>query len=192
MTWCIYLTHPEVAIDPAVPVPEWGLSPLGQERAAKAKDLPFAQEIGAVVTSAEKKAIETARFFTGKLELPLHTREDLHENDRSATGFLPPDEFEQVANRFFAQPRVSVRGWERAEDAQNRIVGGIRDVLSGMDRNTPVLFTGHGAAGTLLMCHLMGLPISRTHDQKRGGCWYRFEKDWLTTQTGSNLSWIEV
>ncbi|MBG6144403.1 broad specificity phosphatase PhoE [Labrenzia sp. EL_159] len=192
MTWCIYLTHPEVAIDPSVPVPEWGLSPLGQERAAKATDLPFAKEIGAVVTSAETKAIETARFFTGKLDIPLHTRQDLHENDRSATGFLPPDEFEQVANRFFAEPQTSVRGWERAEDAQNRIVGGIRDVLSGVARNIPVLFTGHGAAGTLLMCHLMGRPISRAYDQKRGGCWYRFEKDWLSTQTGSDLSWIEV
>jgi broad specificity phosphatase PhoE len=192
MTWCIYLTHPEVNIDPAIPVPQWGLSPIGRERAAKATELPYAQEIGAVVSSGETKAIETARFFTEKLGLTLQTREDLHENDRSATGFLPPDEFEEVANSFFAEPQASIRGWERAVDAQTRIVSGIADTLSGTDANIPVLFTGHGAAGTLLMCHLMGCPISRTHDQKRGGCWYRFEKDWLATQAGRNLSWIEV
>jgi hypothetical protein len=46
----------------------------------------------------------------------------MHENDRSATGFLPPDEFETVANRLFAEPLVSIRGWERAIDAQLRIV----------------------------------------------------------------------
>lgn len=28
----------------------------------------------------------------------------MHENDRSATGFLPPPEFEAVANQFFANP----------------------------------------------------------------------------------------
>lgn len=192
MTWCIYLTHPEVEIDPAVPVPQWGLSSIGRARAAKAADLPFVNEIGAVVASGETKAIETARFFTGKLGLVLRTREDLHENDRSATGFLPPDEFERVANSFFAEPNISIRGWERAVDAQHRVVEGVRDVLSSLEYSLPVLFAGHGAAGTLLMCHLMGCPISRTHDQKRGGCWYRFEKDWLTTQSARNLGWIEV
>lgn len=37
------------------------------------------------------------------------------ENDRSSTGFLPPEEFEVVADAFFAQPGVSVRGWETAQ-----------------------------------------------------------------------------
>ncbi|MCS3495855.1 hypothetical protein M2189_005186 [Bradyrhizobium japonicum] len=27
-----YLTHPQVQIDPTVPVPQWGLSPLGRTR----------------------------------------------------------------------------------------------------------------------------------------------------------------
>ncbi|WP_256467566.1 MULTISPECIES: hypothetical protein [unclassified Bradyrhizobium] len=27
-----YLTHPQVQIDPAVPVPQWSLSPIGRTR----------------------------------------------------------------------------------------------------------------------------------------------------------------
>lgn len=192
MTWCIYLTHPEVAIDPAIPVPEWGLSEIGRERAQKAAGLAFASGIGAVVSSGENKAIETAAFFAAHRNITPLVREDLHENDRSATGFLPPAEFEAVADQFFAEPTISVRGWERAVDAQARIVDGVRDVLSGIAHEMPVLFAGHGAAGTLLMCHLMGSAISRSHDQKRGGSWYRFEKDWLTTQAADDLGWIEV
>ncbi|WP_299476552.1 histidine phosphatase family protein [uncultured Roseibium sp.] len=192
MTWCIYLTHPEVEVDPNIPVPQWGLSTVGHARAEQATALPFTKEIGAIVSSGETKAIETARYFADKLSLEPRIREDLHENDRSATGFLPPDEFEQTADRFFADPKTSVRGWERAIDAQHRIVGGIQAVLSGIDPDLPVLFTGHGAAGTLLMCHLMGVSISRSHDQTRGGSWYRFEKDWLTTGAGQDLRWIEV
>lgn len=192
MTWCVYLTHPEVAIDPNVPVPQWGLSEVGRARAQQAAGLPFASGIGAVVSSGETKAIETAAYFAAIQNLTPLVRADLHENDRSATGFLPPAEFEAVADQFFADPSTSVRGWERAVDAQARILNGVKDVVAGIAPETPVLFAGHGAAGTLLMCHLMGTPISRSHDQKRGGSWYRFEKDWLTTQAAGDLSWIEV
>ena len=192
MSWCIYLTHPEVAIDPEVPVPQWGLSEIGRERAQIAAGLDFASRIGAVVSSGETKAIETAQYFAARHNISPQVRQDLHENDRSATGFLPPAEFEAVADQFFADPATSVRGWERAADAQARIVNGVKDVLTGIAPQTPVLFAGHGAAGTLLMCHLMGKEISRSHDQKRGGSWYLFEKDWLATQAAGDLSWIEV
>ena len=30
----VYVTHPQVEMDPRVPVPDWGLSPLGRARAA--------------------------------------------------------------------------------------------------------------------------------------------------------------
>ena len=192
MSWCIYLTHPEVRIDPDVPVPEWGLSDIGRERALKAAELPFARNLRKIVSSAETKAVETAECFAEKFKIPHVVREDLHENDRSATGFLPPDEFEEVANQFFANPERSIRGWERAIEAQQRIVSGIKSELERTQSDQPVLFAGHGAAGTLLMCHLMGVPISRSHDQSRGGSWYQFKQDWLTSRAGHDLSWIEV
>src|SRR5690242_21067669 len=92
----------------------------------------------------------------------------MHEYHRSATGFLMPDEFEAVADQFFAQPRISVRGWERAIDAQLRIIREAEHVLA---RHTPgdVLFVGHGAVGTLLFCHYAGVAIDRVYDQPAGG-----------------------
>lgn len=192
MTWCVYLTHPEVRIDPDVPVPDWGLSETGMERAARAAFLPFARDIRHVISSGERKAIETAQLVGGRLGVFQRALQFLHENDRSATGFLPPPEFETTADAFFAEPHVSVRGWERAVDAQDRIVTGVRSALRHVPEEDPVLFVGHGAVGTLLMCHLMATPISRAHDQARGGSWYRFDKDWLMTQTGRNLAWTEL
>ena len=98
----------------------------------------------------------------------MEIREAMHENDRSATGFLPPAEFDGIVDRFFAQPLVSVRGWERAAGAQARIADETETVL---DRNQggDVLFVGHGAVGTLLFCHYSKIKISRTHDQPVGG-----------------------
>ncbi len=192
MTWCIYLTHPEINVDPAVPVPEWSLSDIGKERAAEALELAFAGDIRQVVSSTETKAVETANIFAEKASLPVRVLKFLGENDRSATGFLPPEEFEKTADQFFANPRDSICGWERAIDAQTRIVTGVQAALRAIKPDNPVLFTGHGAVGTLLMCHLMNAPISRSHDQKRAGCWFRFEREWLESQAGSNLSWTEL
>ena len=88
----------------------------------------------------------------------------MRENDRSATGFLVPDEFQAVADQFFSQPDISVRGWERAVDAQARIVREVEHVL-GRDEQGDVLFIGHGGVGTLLYCYYSGVAIDRSYDQ---------------------------
>jgi broad specificity phosphatase PhoE len=92
----------------------------------------------------------------------------MHENDRSATGFLPPPEFEAVADQFFANPHKSIRGWERAIDAQQRIVGEVEAVLGAADTGD-IAFVGHGGVGTLLLLSLSGREISREADQPAGG-----------------------
>lgn len=163
-----YLSHPQVHMDPAVPVPEWGLSAIGRERIKSLCKAGWLTGTTQIVSSAERKAIETAEPIAETLNVAVEIRAAMHENDRSATGYLFPDLFEQVADRFFAEPDRSVRGWERAIDAQHRIV---REVETVLDRNRPgdVLFVGHGGVGTLLICHLAGVPIARTHDQASGG-----------------------
>jgi broad specificity phosphatase PhoE len=163
-----YLTHPQVQIDPAVPVPQWGLSPVGRVRTETAAHASWLANTTQIISSGERKAIETAEIIAGRLGLMIEIREAMHENDRSATGFLKPVEFEAVADQFFAEPHLSVRGWERAVDAQARIVREAEAVLA---RNRPgdVLFVGHGAVGTLLFCHIAGHPIDRAYDQPAGG-----------------------
>ena len=49
--------------------------------------------------------------------LSVEERPGIGENDRSATGFVPAEEFEALADTFFADPHTSIRGWERAIDA---------------------------------------------------------------------------
>lgn len=168
MASAYYITHPQVRIDPGIPVPDWGLSDLGRARAVAMLRQPWVPSIRRIVSSAERKAIETAEILGAHLGLAPEIREKMHENDRSATGFLPPAEFEIVANQFFANPQTSVRGWERAVDAQARIRGEVEAVLS--DHQTGnIAFVGHGGVGTLLLLSLAGRPISRTADQPAGG-----------------------
>jgi broad specificity phosphatase PhoE len=163
-----YLTHPQVAIDPAVPVERWGLNETGCLRVAAIAAAAALRGTTSVISSGETKAIETALPIAAALGLEPVIREDMHENDRSATGFLPPEEFERVADRFFAAPDQSIRGWERAVDAQARVLRETRTALAGAPAGD-VLLVGHGAVGTLLMCHIAGWPIDRCNDQPGGG-----------------------
>lgn len=164
-----YLTHPQIVIDPSIPVPQWSLSERGRERIVSMLDKHWLQDIRRVVSSGERKAIETAELVAGRLNLPFEIRDDMDENDRSATGFIPPENFDAAADAFFAEPEKSWRGWERAIDAQRRIVGAIEKTLATYDKTQPILFAGHGGVGTLLKCHIEGGPISRQKDQPGGG-----------------------
>jgi broad specificity phosphatase PhoE len=172
-----YLTHPQVQIDPHVAVPDWGLSEIGRQRVQALVSAGWLASATQVIASAERKAIETAEPICAALGISLEIRAAMHENDRAATGFLPPPEFEAVADQFFARPQESVRGWERAIDAQARIVREVETVLArGADGD--VLFVGHGGVGTLLYCHVAKLAISRAHDQLGGGGnYFSFTRD---------------
>lgn len=164
-----YLSHPQVAIDPDVPVPDWGLSPLGRQRTQAFASAVALRDTRRIVASAERKAIETAEIVAAALGIGVEIRPAMHENDRSATGYLPPPEFEATADAFFASPEHSVRGWERAIDAQARIVAEVEAVLASHAGAGDILLVGHGGVGTLLFCHLGREPISRRRDQPGGG-----------------------
>ena len=163
----LYVTHPQVRIDANVPVPLWGLSEEGRQR-AEAFAASGVVPMGAMVfSSRETKAMELAEIIAAACGALVLTDHLMGENDRSATGFLPPALFEDTANRFFAHPRESIDGWERAIDAQRRIVHTVTTALAGVPRGTPAVFCGHGAVGTLLKCHVAGRRIDRREDQSR-------------------------
>ncbi|MGL3199777.1 MULTISPECIES: histidine phosphatase family protein [Curtobacterium] len=150
-----FLTHAEPVVDPAAPIESWGLSPVGRARAATWR----APAACRVVSSTERKAVETAELIADGC--PVEHDLALGEIDRSATGYLPFDEFDAVVDAFFARPTESVRGWERAIDAQERIVAAVRSHAGAGD----VVLVSHGAVGALLLASLSGEPIARTAEQ---------------------------
>ncbi|WP_207099432.1 histidine phosphatase family protein [Paracoccus shandongensis] len=172
-----YLTHPQVLIEPLKDVRAWSLNEVGSNRVASlAARLGSLSGTRRVISSEETKALETATPLASALGVALEVRPKMHENDRSATGFLPPQEFEAVADQFFAEPATSVRGWETAEDAQRRIVAEVEACLTA-PQDGDILFVGHGGVGTLLFCALSGIGIDQRFDQGPGGggCWFAFD-----------------
>jgi len=159
------ITHPNVVISRDVPVPRWPLSELGKQRMRAGLKQPWVRDVTSVYSSTEQKAIDGAEILAQHLSLGFSRMEALGENDRSATGFLPPDEFERVADEFFGSPEKSIRGWEPAADAQSRIVRAVEGIAKTDKTSGAIAIVSHGAVGTLLYCHLAGEPIDRRRDQ---------------------------
>ena len=169
-----FITHPEVTIDPAIPVPDWTLSPRGLARMRAMLAEPWVASIGAVFSSTERKALDGAAILATDRGLSVQEYVALGENDRSATGYLPKEEFERTADAFFAQSAVSIRGWERAIDSQARIVAAMEVVFGLAPPGQDIAIIAHGGVGALYLCHLWARPISRAADQPANGGGNRF------------------
>jgi broad specificity phosphatase PhoE len=174
-----FITHPDVVIKPSVPVRDWPLSERGRERMRSFVAAACVHKVRSIFASSERKADEGARILADGLGLSGYVLlDELCENDRSATGYLPKQEFEAIVNAFFAQPQTSIRGWEPAADAQARITCAIERILSQASGNGDLAIVGHGGTGTLLYCSLAGRPIDRRYDQPatNGGNWFAFDR----------------
>jgi len=189
MASLIFLTHPEVAIDPLVPVPQWPLNATGRKRMERFADALSDVRLSAIHASTEQKAMDGAAIVAEHLGLAYRTSEDLGENDRSATGYIAPPEFWEVVHAFFANPHESIRGWERAIDAQTRIVKAVNRIAAEEPGNT--LVVSHGGVGCLLMAHLQKVEIGRESRPQHpgGGCFFVMDRgtfslrqDWRTIE----------
>lgn len=167
METILYITHPQVNVDPEIPVPQWGLSETGMARAKAFAARNIFADGTLFVSSEETKARELADCLAQACNGSVTLRAECGENDRSSTGFLPPDRFEAQADRLFAEPGASADGWETANAAQARIVAAVSTALADAPQDRAIAFVGHGCVGTLLKCHLGRRPIARSEDQSR-------------------------
>ncbi|MDF2688915.1 MAG: hypothetical protein K0Q80_1880 [Microvirga sp.] len=191
MSSIIFLTHPEVVIDPLVPVPRWPLNPVGRARMDRFADALMGRPLSAIHASTEQKAIDGADILAKRFGLPVQTDEALGENDRASTGYIAPPEFWDVVREFFARPHESIRGWERAIDAQERIVAAVRQVVQNATGDTVIV--SHGGVGALLTAHLQNVEIGRESRPSHpgGGCFividretFSLKQDWRAIEDG--------
>lgn len=167
MVASVYITHPEVVIDPDVPTPQWGLSEIGKARAKALADRQLFAPGTIFVSSEERKALDLGEILSAGCGGTLLSYTDLGENDRSSTGYMTPAAFEAQVDKLFGDPDKSASGWETANAAQKRIVAATTLALKDHTSPNPVVFLGHGCVGTLLLCHVSNRKIARREDQRK-------------------------
>lgn len=173
-----YLSHPEAAIDPAMPAADLGLRARGRARMRLVASLGWPAGTTRIIASSERRAQETAAFLAVPLGLTVEVAADLAEIDCGGAGHMPHDRRELLVSKLFARPEESIEGWERAVDAQARAAAALWRLLapqghaqghSAPQQAGDLLIVGHGCVGTLLWCHLAGRPIDRAEDQPNSG-----------------------
>ena len=92
------ITHPDVIIDPSMPVPDWPLSPKGVRRMSLALAQPWMTQLNSVFSSAERKAIDAAQLVADRFSLlPVVIPEGGDTNPQtSVIGRTPADDTQPV------------------------------------------------------------------------------------------------
>ncbi len=170
MPTAYYFTHTQIRIDPAAPVHDWHLSDEGRARVLRVVNAPWMSRVTRVVASSEYRAIETAHIFAGRRDLPVEIKPEFDDSARPVSDFLSVVDLDTTLDGFFARPQESARpGWESAADAQRRVAAAFDALLDGRTDSGDLVIIGHGRIGTLLLCHLAGLPIAREHLEPTSG-----------------------
>jgi broad specificity phosphatase PhoE len=82
-----------------------------------------------------------------------------------------------------------VRGWERAADAQSRIVEAVRRIARECPARGDIAMVSHGAVGSLLLAHLHGAEDARPFAQPHegGGCFFVLDRERFALRLGWRL-----
>jgi broad specificity phosphatase PhoE len=101
---------------------------------------------------------------------------------------LPYDGFMALMGEWIDRPEESVRGCERAVDAQSRIVAAVQVALHRSPVEANVAIVAHGAVGSLLLMHLRREPIGPALLVAGQGFYFAFERE-----SGNVLSgWVPI
>ena len=113
----LWVRHAPPAVDPATPAREWALTPEGREAAIRlARSLPDLSPPLSVVTSDERKAIETAEAVCEALGVaPAEVCADLREVQRPWTD----GDYGAVAREYLRSG--SAPGWESRDEVLRRV-----------------------------------------------------------------------
>lgn len=177
MTKLILFTHPAVNIDPNVPIDQWSLSKKGWEQAWQALDLSLWKEVNAIYASTELKAYSMAEKIAEKLNLPFddsHKIYDLGETRNRI--FIPPDQFEKAVEEWYHDLDQNINGWEPINIMSKRVSQSI-DLLMSENIGKTVAIIAHGGSGTMIKCHIQGIPPLRNKDPHKIAGGY-FVADW--------------
>ena len=147
----IMVRHSLPTIIPNLPAKEWRLSAIGRRRCIRLAERLRSHSPQVVVSSTEPKALETAQIVGELLDIPVETRERLHEHERPDVQFFEDRaEFEARVARFFAEPDRLVLGRETADQAHIRFSRAVENAVETHPSKTVAIST-HGTVMTLLV-----------------------------------------
>lgn len=167
MSKIYYITHPLAKIEPDKPNTEWSLLEDSEEELERLSVMDFWKDIDLVFSSPEKKALQTAEYIKEHNNINYDVSDDLNEVRRESYQFVELQKYLKQVEDFYLHPEDSCNGWEKAVDAQKRLINFL-DKIMVEDKDIAVI--SHGIIGTLLACYLKKVDPTFNEDPKVSGC----------------------
>jgi len=152
----ILVKHSLPLMEKDKPARYWNLSKNGSALAEKIATKLEHYQPRLLYSSAEPKALQTARVIGEKLGLDVIVIEGMHEHDRSNSPYYSNDEFNSLVRELFAKPNELIFGNETAAQALERFRMAVNSVLK-QQTDEDVVIVSHGTVISLFVSWLTGV-----------------------------------
>jgi len=153
MSHLLLIRHSQTAPEAEKAAKTWRLTREGRRRCRSLADALTGYQLERLVTSLELKASLTGQLAAEHLNLPWQTAPNLHEQERDQVPFFPSQaDFEAAVAQLFRKPSQLVFGRETANQARDRFVQAVEQVIvAAGDETSDIAIVSHGTVISLFV-----------------------------------------
>lgn len=153
----VLIRHAQPDVQPEVPAHRWALSPEGRAQSAQLAERLAPLNIARIVTSVERKALETGQIVAERLGVVWSEAGDLHEHERDVSDYFDSREaFLDHVRRLFAEPQALVFGRETGAAAADRFARAVEVVMGNGPAMQSTAIVTHGTVLALYYARITG------------------------------------
>jgi probable phosphoglycerate mutase len=135
------------------------LAALGRDQARRLPAALARFPITRLVSSPQRRAVQTAQPVSEALKLPLQIDERLAEYDRGMSHYMPLEEVrEQRPDDWNRMAAGQLPGSVDTDAFRARVLAGLRDVIAGVDHDDTVAVFTHGGVINVVLHDVLGTP----------------------------------
>jgi probable phosphoglycerate mutase len=135
------------------------LAALGRGQARRLPAALARFPITRLVSSPQRRAVQTAQPVSEALKLPLQIDERLAEYDRGMSHYMPLEEVrEQRPDDWNRMAAGQLPGSVDTDAFRARVLAGLRDVIAGVDHDDTVAVFTHGGVINVVLHDVLGTP----------------------------------
>lgn len=150
----VFLRHAKVRKETSEPSDKWILSDEGIKYVEQVAATGIFDDVNVIISSSQKKVIQTAYFLANRLDKDIITNPSLDEIDKGSLLIEDPEEYQKQVVNIFDKPDESIAGWESANQALKRFQLGI-DRIEKEHSHKKILIVTHGIVLTLYFASIL-------------------------------------
>ncbi|MDX1664249.1 MAG: histidine phosphatase family protein [Candidatus Promineifilaceae bacterium] len=179
----IFIRHSQSRPTPGQPASSWPLTSVGRERCQPLARWLSSHEPLTIVSSEERKAMETAQLAASQLGIPWSTASGLQEHDRTGEPYHSQEQFLALVERLFREPQATVFGRESGAQALARFEQALATVLRSRPPGNLAVVT-HGT--------VLSLFVGAHSDHDPLSFWQRLRQPSIVVFSLPDLTLLEV